>query len=109
MHELGITQSVVDAVLEAVDESRITRLRLEIGPLSGLVPDSVRFCFDLVVHGTALDGAVLDIDEPPGRGSCQDCGAEFELHNPIVCCPCGSVDVAVLAGRELRIKAVEVE
>lgn len=108
MHELGITQSVVDAVLDAVEEPRITRLQLEIGTLSGVVPDSVRFCFDLVAEGTPLEGAYLDIVEPTGRGRCRVCGAEFELPDPIVLCACGSADVAVLAGQELRVRSVEV-
>ncbi|MDR7303366.1 hydrogenase maturation nickel metallochaperone HypA/HybF [Haloactinomyces albus] len=108
MHELGITQSIVEAVLDVVEEPRITRLQLEIGRLSGVVPDSVRFCFDLVAEGTALDGAQLDIVEPEGRGSCRRCGAEFEVPDLIVLCPCGSADVAVLEGRELRVRSVEV-
>ncbi len=108
MHELGITQSVVDAVLESVGEPRIARLQLEIGKLSGVVPDAVRFCFDIVASGTALEGARLDIVEPSGRGSCRDCGAEFDLDDVIVLCECGSADVAVLAGRQLRVRSVEV-
>ncbi len=108
MHELGITQSVVDAVLDAVDEPRISLLRMEIGRLSGVVPDSVRFCFDLVVEGTALEGALLEIVEPAGQARCRSCGAPFEVEHPIVLCRCGSADVEVLSGRELRIKAVEV-
>lgn len=109
MHELGITQSIVEAVLDAVGERRIVRLWLEIGRLSGVVPDAVRFCFDLAAAGTALEAAELDIDEPAGRGECRECGVEFEVDTPIVLCACGSADVAVLAGRELRIRAVEVE
>lgn len=108
MHELGITQSVVDTVLDAVAESRITRLRLEIGALSGVVPDAVRFCFDVVVTGTALEGAELDIVHSPGRGACRECGAEFELRDVIVLCDCGSADVAVLDGQQLRVTSVEV-
>ncbi|MBB5152573.1 hydrogenase maturation nickel metallochaperone HypA/HybF [Saccharopolyspora phatthalungensis] len=108
MHELGITQSIVDAVLDAIEEPRITRLQLEIGKLSGVVPDSVRFCFDLVASGTALDGARLDIVEPPGRGACRSCGHTCEFDDPIVLCPCGSADVQVRSGRELKITAVDV-
>lgn len=109
MHELGITQSVVDAVLDAVEEPKITRLELEVGKLSGVVCDSVRFCFELVAEGTALEGARLDIVEPPGRGTCRACGGELELDDPIALCDCGSADITVVAGRELRVKAVEVD
>ena len=109
MHELGITQNVVDTVLDTVDSPRITSLRLEIGRISGLVPDSVRFCFDLVVQGTALEGARLEIVEPPGRVRCRECAAEFDVVDTIALCACGSVDLDVMSGRELRIRSVEVE
>nr|WP_207227355.1 hydrogenase maturation nickel metallochaperone HypA [Actinopolyspora alba] len=109
VHELGITQSVVDAVLDAVTEPRVTRLELEIGKLSGVVPDSVRFCFDLVVTGTALEGARLDIVTPTGSGRCRDCDQRLVLEDQLAVCDCGSPDVEVLSGRELRIRAVDVE
>lgn len=108
MHELSITQSVVNTVLERVPDTRIASVRLEIGKLSGIVADSVRFCFDLVVAGTLLEGARLDIDEPGGRAHCADCDTEFDVDDIIMLCPCGSANVALLTGQELRIRSVEV-
>jgi hydrogenase nickel incorporation protein HypA/HybF len=109
MHELAITQSVVEAVVERVGERRVTRVRLSIGRLSGVVVDSVRFCFDLVAEGTTLEGAELAVDEPTGHCRCVDCTAEFDVDDPIVLCPrCGSADVDVQSGRDLRIVSVEV-
>jgi len=108
MHEMAITQSVVDAVVAELGDATVTNVRLEIGRLSGVVPDSVRFCFEVLCAGTSLEGARLDIAEPPGRARCRDCGEEFALDDFILLCPCGSADVAVLAGRELRITSVEV-
>ena len=61
MHELAITEGVVDAVTGRLPGTRITWVRLEIGALSGVVADSVRFCFDLVTEGTDLEGARLEI------------------------------------------------
>lgn len=107
MHELAITQSVVEMISERIGD-KITGVRLEIGPLSGVVPDAVRFCFDLACTGTRLEGAWLDIVEPPGVACCRSCGTEFEPDRMILLCPCGSADVSVLSGRELRVKAVEV-
>jgi hydrogenase nickel incorporation protein HypA/HybF len=109
MHELSIAQSVVDAIVERTGDARVTCVRLRIGRLSGVVADSVRFCFDLVAEGTTLEGATLLIEEPSGRGHCRGCGAEFAVEDPIVLCPaCGGADVAVPAGRELSITSVEV-
>lgn len=108
MHELAITQSVVDAVTGRVPGRRVTCVRLEIGALSGVVADSVRFCFDLVTEGTGLEGAALEIVEPSARCQCRVCGQVFEPADQLVLCPCGSADVAVLAGHDLRIMSVQV-
>ena len=108
MHELSITQSVVTAVTQRLRDARVRRIRLEVGQLSGLVPDSVRFCFEMVAAGTTCEGAVLEIDEPPGRARCRTCGTPFETAEVLPLCPCGSADVEVQGGQELRIREVEV-
>jgi hydrogenase nickel incorporation protein HypA/HybF len=108
MHELAITQSVVDAVADRVRDGRVTVVRLEIGTLAGVLADSVSFCFDLVTEGTNLAGAELRITQPKGRSRCRACAAEFEHDDPIALCGCGSADLDVLSGRELRIVSVEV-
>jgi hydrogenase nickel incorporation protein HypA/HybF len=108
MHELAITQSVVDAVLAKTGDTRVTTVRLKVGQLAGVVPDAMRFCFDLVTTGTALEGARLEIDQPPGGAHCRSCGVDFALVDPILLCPCGSADVEVTTGRELQVSSVEV-
>ena len=108
MHELAITESIVATVVERMPDTAVRRVRLEIGRLSGVVPDAVRFCFDLVAAGTPLDGAVLEIDEPGGRVACRRCAAQWDTDEVLALCPCGSADIELLRGRELRIRAVEV-
>lgn len=108
VHELAVTQSVVEAIVGKVGDVPVDVVRLEIGVLSGVVTDSVRFCFELVAQGTGLEGARLDIDEPPGRAYCRTCGDEFTLTDPIMLCPCGSADLDITGGRQLRILSVEV-
>jgi hydrogenase nickel incorporation protein HypA/HybF len=108
VHELAITEGVVDAVTERLPDARIRCVRLEIGAMSGVVADSVRFCFDLVTEGTNLQDARLEISEPPARCKCRDCGAEFEPDGPIPLCECGSANATILAGTELRVMSVEV-
>ena len=103
MHELAITEGIVAAVTERTGAARVAQVRLVIGRLSGVLPDAVRFCFELVTAGTPLEGAALQIDQPHGRARCRDCGDEFSLDDPILLCPCGSADVEVLAGRELAV------
>ena len=108
MHELAITQSLVSAVWERVGTSRVTRVHVTIGRLSGVVPDAVRFCFDVCAAGTPLEGAALDVDEIPGRARCRACGVEENLADAIALCRCGSADLEFVAGRELRLDEVEV-
>jgi hydrogenase nickel incorporation protein HypA/HybF len=109
VHELSITQSVVTAVTQRMRDARVCRIRLEVGQLSGLVPDSVRFCFEMVAAGTTCEGATLEIDEPAGRARCRTCGTAFETGEVLPLCDgCGSADVEVEGGRELRIREVEV-
>ena len=86
MHELAITQSVVEAVTERTGTTPVAAVRLRVGRLAGVVPDAMRFCFELVTAGTPLDGAALDIDQPQGSGRCRTCGAEFELTDLILLC-----------------------
>lgn len=108
MHELAVTQSVVDGVTERLGESRVTRVVLEIGAISGVVPDAVRFCFEICAAGTTLEGARLDIVHVPARARCRSCAEELVLADGIGLCSCGSADLQFVAGQELRIQAVEV-
>lgn len=108
MHELAIAESVLDTITARTADRQVHAVRLEIGKLSGVSADSLRFCFELAAAGTGVDGAVLDIVEPPGRARCVTCSEEFALDDPILLCACGSSDVRVLAGDELRIISVEV-
>ncbi len=107
MHELAVTESVVQMVLERIPDEKVVRVRLEIGRLTAVVPDAVAFCFEVCTRGTTLEGAVLEIDEIPARLLCRSCGAESG--SELRLCGCGSADVQVIAGQELRIKEVEVE
>lgn len=107
MHEMSITQSIVDAIVEHA-EGTVTAVRLQVGKLSGVLPDAVRFCFDVAAVGTVAEGARLEITEPAGRARCRLCAAKFELDDPIVLCACGSADVEVFSGRELVIQSLEV-
>jgi hydrogenase nickel incorporation protein HypA/HybF len=108
MHELAITQSVVDAVCEHAAGRRVHSVRVQVGALCAVVPDAMEFCFGLAANGTVADGARLDLDVQPGTARCRTCGGEFTLSDLILLCPCGSADVEVLTGRDLRILSMEV-
>ncbi|GAB4199343.1 MAG: hydrogenase maturation nickel metallochaperone HypA [Coleofasciculaceae cyanobacterium] len=109
MHELGITQTIVAIVAEHAKGAKVQRVSLEIGKLSAIMPDSVRFCFDVCSKGTVLAEANLEIIEIPGLARCRQCGAEVPLEQPFGICTCGSVELDLIAGQELRIKEMEIE
>ena len=108
MHELALMESLVAAVQEHVAEGRVVAIRLEIGRLAAVVPDALRFSFDVCAQGTRLEGARLDIVPIDGRGRCRACGEERCVDTRFSACGCGSFDVALLAGEELRVRELEV-
>jgi hydrogenase nickel incorporation protein HypA/HybF len=109
MHELGITQNIVAIAAEYAAGAKVQRVTIEIGKLSAILPDAVRFCFDVCCQGTTLEGAELEIIETPGMGRCRACGAEIPLTQPFGICTCGGVDLEILQGQELKIKTLETE
>jgi hydrogenase nickel incorporation protein HypA/HybF len=108
MHELGIAQEIIAIVAEHAGAARVTRVVLEIGRHALILPDSIRFCFDLCSEGTVAEGARLEVREIPGRARCRQCGAEVMLAEPFGTCSCGSYDLQWLAGEEIQIKEMEV-
>jgi hydrogenase nickel incorporation protein HypA/HybF len=110
MHELSITRSVVAIVSERAAGQRVTRVRLQIGCLSAVLPDAIRFCFEICAAGTPAAGAALEIDEIPGRGRCEACAQDVPLQALVGRCPsCGTANLTLIAGQELNIKEMETE
>lgn len=109
MHELGISRNIVAIVGEASKGRRVRRVTLEIGKLSGVMPDAILFCFDAVTHGTSLAGAALEIREVEGRARCLSCQAEFKIASFLTACRCGSRRLAHIAGEELNVKSMELD
>ena len=110
MHELGITRNVVAIVGEHARGQKVLRVTLEVGLLSGMLPEAISFCFDICSAGTPLQGARLEIVEIPGRGHCSSCGAEPVMTAPLGRCPeCREPSLRMVAGAELNIKEMELE
>ena len=107
MHELGITEEIIDIVSRRVQGARVRRIVLEIGKLSAVLPDAIRFCFEVCAQDTELEGAELEILEPPGQARCKECGALLALEQPFGRCACGNSDLEWLSGEQLTIKTLE--
>ena len=110
MHEMSITQSIVEICGDHAAGRRVRSVTLEIGELSGVVPEAVAFCFEACTRDTLMDGAVLSIERIQGRALCTGCRAEVPVHAYYDPCPaCGSYGLSILSGEELRIKELEVD
>ena len=109
MHELALVGKMVAVVTARVRPARVARVRIQIGKLAGVLPETVQFCFAICTRGTALDGAALEIDEVRGRGRCRRCGADVTMETFVDPCLCGSLEIDVVGGKELRIDTVEVQ
>jgi hydrogenase nickel incorporation protein HypA/HybF len=113
MHEMALTESIIEMIEE---ESRrqgfahVRVVRLEIGALSHVEPEAIRFCFDAVARGAAAEGARLDIVRIPGEGWCLDCGKTVAVSERFGPCPeCGNYHVQITAGEDMRVKELEVD
>ena len=113
MHELSLAQSIVDIVQNAASANgagRVLTIGVRIGELSGVVVDSLTFCFTAITAGTSLEGAALRVDRIPVRAQCRECRALCEVENLVFLCPsCGSGNLEIIAGRELQVSEIEVE
>jgi hydrogenase nickel incorporation protein HypA/HybF len=113
MHEMSIAQSMLDIVKEEMVRHNATALRsvrVHIGQLSAIVPESLAFCFEVMVAGSDLEGARLITEVIPLRGTCLDCSESFQIENYAFECPhCGSADIKTIAGQDLSIVEMEVD
>ncbi len=113
MHEMSLTESVVEILVEEGRRqgfSRVKTVWLEIGALGGVDPAAMEFCFDAATRGTLAEGARLAIVSTPGRGYCLDCEKNVLLAERFGACPeCGQYHVQMIGGDELRVKELEVE
>lgn len=110
MHELSIAEAIVTIAERHAGGRPVARVEVRVGHLRQVVPDALRFAFELLSGGTALDGAELAIEDVPARGGCRACGAQTTMRAfPLECGACGGLDVEVTAGGELLVDALEYE
>jgi len=114
MHELALSQSIVDLVLERARAERmrtVTRVAVMVGVAAGVDAEALRFCWDVVVEETPARGAELVIAAVPLRARCRSCGHEFEPAPPALspCPACGRSGVECVHGRELQVTSFDGE
>ena len=113
MHEMGIALQIVEIATASIppdlDGARVARVNLKVGKLAAIVPDSLRFCFNVATKDTPLDGAELAIEELPVLAQCNDCGIKWTITEAVFKCEaCDSGSLEILSGRELDIESIEI-
>lgn len=113
MHEMALCESIRNTLEEQSrlhSFTKVARVCLEVGPLSGVEVDALRFGFDVVMRGSLAEGARLDIIECPAEAWCMACSHTVPIKARFdACARCGSHQLQVTAGEELRIKELEVD
>lgn len=113
MHEMAIARNLLEIILQesqAHGVSRVVSVSLKVGELSAVVPESLRFCFEIIAEGTVAEGAQLEIERVLVKCSCRECERDFEVSNLVFKCPrCGSTSVEILSGKELSLESFEAE
>ncbi len=112
MHEMAICESIrqtLQAQSKAHNFTRVKRVCLEIGPLAGVEPEALRFGFDVVMRGSVAEGAQLEIIDCHAKAWCMNCAETVPIQQRFdACIKCGSHQLQITAGEELRIKELEV-
>lgn len=113
MHELSLAEEVIHLVETTARREAACRVRLvvlEIGRLSAVEPEALRFCFTAVSQGGIADGARLEIIDVPGSGWCDTCAASVPIVDRHDACPmCGGYALQPNGGNEMRVREIEIE
>lgn len=113
MHELAITQSILDIAQKAAAEHQVKRVRevrIKLGEYSGVVPECIQYYFDLISKGTVAEGAALKMERLPIVMRCEQCGWEGRIDKYHIQCPaCGGIRLKLLQGREFYVESLEVD
>jgi hydrogenase nickel incorporation protein HypA/HybF len=107
MHELSICTSIARIVEQHAAGRPVDRVMLDVGHLRQVVPETLRYSWEIVVSDTDLAGSSLVIEHVPAVIACRSCGTDTIIDVPVFRCGCGSTDVEVTSGRELLVRSLE--
>ena len=89
MHEMGIALQILKIATDAIPAEAksipVKKVNIQVGKLTAVVPESLRFCFDVAIKDTPLNGAELSIEELPIRGRCPKCRSDSRHRAPLLC------------------------
>ena len=110
MHEVSMMQNTLDIAIAQAKQSnasKIDRLTMNIGDLSGVIPEALEFAFEVLTKGTIAENAQLEINSIAVACHCQKCDRDFQPEAYIYECPhCGQMSNDVISGKELELDSV---
>ena len=112
MHEISVAQRMLGIASTAADANgggRITAMRLVIGALSGVEPETLRFAFEIAARGTRAEGCALELELVPLRLLCRECQIEEDRDLLDGCSGCGAIGGSVSRGRELKVDTIDLD
>ena len=114
MHELAITQSLLDLALkhaQAAGAKKVNQLNVVIGQMSSVIDESVQFYWDFVAKDTIAEGATLNFERVPATMHCFNCNTQFTINNSksFLCPNCQSAQVQVTGGNDFRLDSIDVD
>lgn len=113
MHELAITQSILNICLkeeELYKFKTIKTININLGEFTGLIPKSITYYFKIISKGTSAENAKINIKKIPVNIKCNLCFYEGEIKKEEYTCPkCNGIDFKILNGNEFFIESLEVE
>jgi hydrogenase nickel incorporation protein HypA/HybF len=113
MHELAVTQSILEIALRHAENQkakRITHLYIVMGEWSSTVDDSIQFYWDMISDDTIAKGATLHFNRKPVVIECVDCGHSYTPNSRELLCPiCASTHIKVKTGEEFFLESIEIE
>ena len=113
MHEMSIAMNIIELASKAAlteGSDRIKDIEVEIGAMSGVLIDSLEFCFEAAARNTPADGATLTIHTIPAKGQCTDCNKISAVTSLASQCQhCGAYLLGLISGKDMKIKAITID
>ena len=113
VHEMSIAMNVVEIATDTARRNKarkINRIELDIGALSGIIPDALEFCYESACKDTMAEGSELVLNIIRAEATCEHCGHAFQTSEMVSKCPeCGEMVFQIEGGKELRVRAINVD
>lgn len=113
MHELAVTQNILEIALRHADNAgakRIIKLNIVIGQLASFIDDSIQFYWGIIAKDTIAEKANLCFERIPVEFLCQDCNNQYQMNGfEFLCSNCGGKNLKIIKGKEFYLDSIDIE